>query len=149
MNTTIETVGVVAFDKTLEKVLLVKHLAKAEHESDKYGIPAGRLESNQTLAENAIRELKEETGLISENNALEKLPFEYEADIPRKDGFTKHFRLETFLCKGFSGDLVGDDENEPVWTSLEQLNSLDLLPNVRKIVQDALDYIEKSSQLRS
>jgi mutator protein MutT len=135
---TIETVGVVIFDPKFEKVLLVKHLAKAEHESEKYGIPAGRLSDNETLAENAARELKEETGLETTVENLEKLPFTYEADIPRKDGSIKHFRLQTFLCNNFSGELKGNEENEPVWVKVSELTELNLLPNVQKVIEDAL-----------
>lgn len=137
---TIETVGVIIFSTDKTKVLLVENLTKAEHLTKTFGIPAGRLEIGQSLETNAARELKEETGLITKEANLVALPFEYEADITRKDGSTKHFHLKTFLCKNYSGDLKEGAENRPVWVSIKDLEKFNLLPNMKKVVLDALKY---------
>ena len=63
MDGMIKTVGILIIKDN--KVLLVRHEEAASHVTGIYGLPAGRLEKEETEIQGAIRELKEETGLIT------------------------------------------------------------------------------------
>ena len=135
MDNVIKTAGVLVFLDN--KVLLVRHGKKAEHLNDVYGLPAGRIEEGETAVVAASRELFEETGLkvITEN--LIKVPEFYTASIERKGGI-KNFSQENFLCKNWEGELKANDETIPEWIIIDELKNLELLPNVEKMIFDAL-----------
>ncbi|MFA6131524.1 MAG: NUDIX domain-containing protein [Patescibacteria group bacterium] len=131
----IKTAGVLVFKDN--KVLLVCHGKKAGHIDGTYGIPAGRLEDGELSIETAVRELLEESGLETTVEDLEKIPGTYTASIKRKGG-TRNFSLETFRCKNWSGELCASDETVPEWVDIDSLDKLDLLPNVKRMISDAM-----------
>ncbi len=130
MKNTIKTAGVLVFSDN--KVLLVCHGEKAEHLNDTYGIPAGRLEPDESSLEAAIRELFEETGLKIITNNLIKVPKKYVAVIERKDGSLKNYNQDNFLCSNWNGKLKANSETMPEWINIDELEKLKLLPNVKK-----------------
>ncbi len=137
MENIIKTVGVLIFKKG--KVLLVCHGEKAEHLNNTYGLPAGRVEEGETLAEAGVRELKEETGLITEVKYLKKIDKIYKAAIERKDG-VKNFSQDNFLCDYFEGEIKSNDETVPCWVEINDLEKIRLLPNVKEMIFDALEF---------
>ena len=131
--------GVVVLDGR-EKVLLVRQLEKAGHITGTYGLPAGRPEEGESPEETAQRELEEETGLKVEIGDLARLPTVYTADIPRSDGTIKRMSIECFLATKTTGEAETDhDETEPEWVSITNLDTLNLLPNIKSIIEDALN----------
>ncbi len=123
---TIVTTGVLIFQQ--DKVLLVKHGESSGHVNGVYGIPGGHIEENESLKQAAVRECKEETGLIIEEKDLEEFPDnEYAADIVRKDGVTKRYAMHLFLVRQFSGGTKGNSETVPEWVRIEDLSQLNLL----------------------
>ncbi len=137
MEKTIPTVGVLVYNE--DQVLLVKHGEKADHLNDVYGLPAGRLMDGESELETAVRELNEETGLITTVDDLVELPKTYSALIRRKDG-EKKFSLKVFLCRKYDGNIQGNDETIPEWVNISGLTKLDLLPNTYDAVQQGLAY---------
>jgi len=135
MNEIIKTAGVLVFQDN--KVLLVRHGEKAGHLNDTYGIPTGRIENEELSIEAAARELLEESGLKTDIKNLIQVPQVYTATIERKDG-VKTFSLETFICNVWEGELETNDEATPEWIDINKLSELNLLPNVEKMVIDAL-----------
>lgn len=119
------------------KILLVKHGLKSDHMEDMYGIPGGKVEGGETTIDCAIRELKEETGLETKREYLKQLPQAYKAQIPRKGGL-KDFEMVVFLCNKYEGELQTTEETAPEWASLENIEKLDLLPNVQQVIKDGL-----------
>src|SRR5438876_235453 len=116
----IPTVGILLLKD--KKILLVRHGTGASHETGVYGWPGGRIESGESLVQAAIRELQEETGLISTEKDLEKIKHNFESVlIKRKNGETQYFSVELFYCKKFSGDLIASDETIPEWVTIEDL----------------------------
>jgi len=92
----IKTVGVIIYENN--KFLLVKHKEAAGQPTGIYGIPAGRLEPNESYEQCALRELNEETGLESSIEHLVLMKEEWENDLQRKDGI-KRYHLKTFICR--------------------------------------------------
>lgn len=119
------------------KVLLVNHGKGASHMTGSYGLPAGRVRDGETEIDCAIRELEEETGLITSPEYLEALPKKYHATIQRKEGI-KNFNLSVFLCKNYSGELKSSDEANPEWIETDKLPEYNLLPNVAEIISDGI-----------
>ncbi len=134
-NYIIPTVGILIMKN--EKVLLVRHGESAEHLNGKYGLPAGRIQDNESAKEAAQRELKEETGLVADFDGLILLPGEWLAAIERKDG-AKQFALTVFLADKFKGQISGNAETMPEWINIDSLDKYDLLPNVENIIKEGL-----------
>ena len=129
----IQTVGVLIIKDA--KVLLVKHGKSAGHLTGTYGLPAGRIEKNEGERVAAIRELQEETGLITSERELIEYPGDvYTATIERKDSVPKTYAMKVFQCRNYSGELKSSDETTPEWVEIEKLDSYKLLPNVEEIV---------------
>lgn len=128
----IKTVGVLIVKD--DKVLLVEHNESAGHLNGKYGLPAGRIELGEELKETAQRELKEETNLDVSLDNLILLKKTWKAKIKRKDG-NKEFSLKVFYSNNFSGDLKSNEETSPKWININEIEKLDLLPNVFVIIK--------------
>jgi ADP-ribose pyrophosphatase YjhB (NUDIX family) len=137
-NNIIPTVGVLVMKNGM--VLLVRHGEASEHSNGKYGLPAGRMQNNESAGETACRELKEETGLDADLDSLVRLPGEWFAAIKRKDG-TKKFSLAVFLADKFDGQLSGSIETAPEWINIKDLKRYDLLPNVFDIISEGLKLL--------
>lgn len=130
----IQSVGIVVLEG--DKVLLVKHGEAAIHRTGIYGIPSGRLEAGETHIKAAVRELKEETGLVAKEENLIQLPKIYRATIEGKTG-PRTFDWVTFLCKEYSGNLVSTEETTPVWVNINEIDNLETLPNVKEAISEA------------
>ena len=127
----IQTVGVLIFNKN--KILLVKHGEKAGHPTGTYGLPAGKIDKSETSMQAAVRELKEETGLVATEENLEKLPITIPpANLIRKDGTTKRFQITLFLCRKYSGEMFANDETIPEWVAISELDNYPLVGYTKK-----------------
>lgn len=122
------------------EVLLVKHTEKAGHITGVYGLPAGRAQDGESEIDTACRELLEETGLQVQPEDLLELPNVYVAKIKRSDGTVKTMSIKCYLAQKTSGEIhpAEDGETEPEWVVFEKLDSINLLPNVKNLVSDAL-----------
>lgn len=134
-NNIVPTVGALIIKNGT--VLLVKHGKTAGHLDGKYGLPAGRIEEGEDAKEAVCRELKEETGLVADQDSLILLPGVWFADIERKIG-TEQFSLKVFLVDKAEGRLSGSVETVPEWINIKDLKKYDLLPNVSDIITKGL-----------
>ena len=107
-----------------KEVLLLK---RAEHmiwEPNKWDLPGGHRKKDEELDEAARREVKEEVGIDIEN-------------LNKVDEFGKITIYTTNKEK--QNDYELDDENqEAKWTTLEELENLDLVPNIMKYSKEAI-----------
>jgi mutator protein MutT len=138
----IQTVGMLVFKDNFTQVLLTKHTSAAKHLTGKYGVPAGRLKPGETEIQALLRKLAEETGLTAGEKDVVSLPFEYTAVIERKDEPPRQFNLKVWYCKNYSGEPKESEQNIPKWVEVEQLSSFDLLPNMERVVKDAVGYLK-------
>lgn len=115
------------------EVLLVRHLPSSGHPEGAYGLPAGRVESGETSLDAAVRELREETGLVARPDDLVRLPTAYEAVI--RGGVLE---MDAYLALRAEGDLEASAETLPEWVPLHRVAHLkSLLPNVLNAVIEA------------
>lgn len=131
MTQIIKTAGMLILKEN--KVLLVEHTTNASHLTGVHGFPAGRCEENETEINCGLRELQEETGLTAKKEDLVEIPKTFIANIKRKDGI-KTMSYKVYLCKKYSGQLKSSEENICKWVEIDKLDELNLLPNIKEII---------------
>lgn len=84
-----------------------------------YTFPGGHIEPGESIVQSAIREVKEETGLIMKNPRL----------VGVKQFWVKSGRYIVFLFSAtkFSGDLRGSNEGEVGWFTKEEMKNIHLV----------------------
>ncbi|HKC14530.1 MAG TPA: NUDIX domain-containing protein [Patescibacteria group bacterium] len=136
------TAGVVVIRN--DEILLVEHKEAARHISGVWGFPAGRLEEGESEKEAAVRELEEEAGLRTSEDAL--IDFRngepYLSELTLKHGLERMI-FHIFLCTNFEGELRETDETRPQWVKISELSSLNTLPNIVSSVEEAQRYLSK------
>lgn len=106
-------------------------------DNDTWGLPGGAMEIGESLEETAIREAREEVGLICKNLKIfnvysgEKLYYKY------PDGNEVYNVTATFICKDYSGEIVVD-ETEGKDAKFFSVNDISekISPPVRVIIDD-------------
>ena len=64
------------------------------------------------------------------------------ADIPRSDGSIVKMSWNVFLASQITGEMKeGDDETSPLWYPVNDINDLNLLPNVASVIINAQKFI--------
>jgi ADP-ribose pyrophosphatase YjhB (NUDIX family) len=129
-------VGVGAIIIEDSRVLLVKR-AHPPLQAE-WSIPGGVLEVGELVREAAIREAREETGLIVEPSDLLGV---YDRILRNPEKRVQyHYVLIDFLCRRVAGDLsAASDAVEVRWYTREELPALCL-------AEDTLDVIAKGFQ---
>ena len=126
-------VGVGAVIIENARVLLVKR-AHPPLKAQWY-IPGGVLEVGEMVREAAIREVREETGLIVE--AVDLLGVYDRVLRNAEQRVQYHYVLIDFLCRPAGGELqAADDATEVRWYTCEELPVL-------RLAEDTLDVIRK------
>lgn len=130
------SVGIIVFNGG--KVLLVKNLASSSHAKEIHGLPAGKVDPGETEVHAAMRELREETGLITTEADLHEFPNNYYiASIALKDGVSE-WGFRVFLCKRYSGEIQSSRDTAPEWVTIQDLDNYTLLPNVKVAILEGL-----------
>jgi ADP-ribose pyrophosphatase YjhB (NUDIX family) len=100
-----------------------------------WSIPGGVLEVGEMVREAAVREAREETGLIVEPGELLGVYDRILRDPERRVQY--HYVLIDFLCRAIGGELVAASDAADVrWFNREELSALSL-------AEDTLDVIHK------
>lgn len=105
-----------------------------------WSLPGGVLECGETLREAAVREAREETGLVVETVDMLGV---YERIIPSDDGRVRyHYVLIDFLCRPVGGELkAGSDAAEVGWFTREELPALKLAYDANDVVLKGLAQV--------
>ncbi|SFE65729.1 NUDIX hydrolase [Roseivivax sediminis] len=94
------------------RTLLVRRRNKPD--AGLWGFPGGKLEPGESVEDAAVRELQEETGLVS--RAVRRL------GTFRVDHVSPPFRLDAVLCEAPSGEPVAaDDAEEVAWFDVNEV----------------------------
>lgn len=132
-------VGIGAIIIAGDRVVLVKraHPPIQGH----WSIPGGVLEVGEMVREAAVREAREETGLIVEPGDLLGVYDRILRDPEHRVQY--HYVLIDFLCHSVGGELVAaSDAAEVRWFTRAELPALNL-------AEDTLDVIDKGFRVRS
>lgn len=141
----VHTVGVVVFDQTRDKVLVVRHGVDSRHGFGNYGLPAGRMEEGESTREAASRELEEETGLVADSSELLEFPGNkfgpLNIQLRNKEELVD---WTVFIASKFSGELRPEGEQSiPEWVPIKDLNlKYETLDNVSQVVQNAKEFLD-------
>ncbi len=130
-------VGVGAIIIENDRVLLIKrgHAPLL----GEWSIPGGVLEVGEMLREAAVREAREETGLVVEPGELLGV-FDR---VVREDGRIRyHYVLIDFLCCRISGDpCCGTDADEVRWFTREEVVQLKLAPDTAEVIRKGFSLV--------
>ena len=99
-----------------------------------WSIPGGVLEVGELVREAAVREAREETGLIVEPADLLGVYDRVLRDLEQRVQY--HYVLIDFLCRRVGGDLLAaSDAAEVGWFTREQLPALRLAEDTQDVIR--------------
>jgi 8-oxo-dGTP diphosphatase len=125
-------VGVGAIILEGDRVLLVKRAHPPIQ--GQWSIPGGVLEVGEMVREAAIREAREETGLIVEPGELLGVYDRILRDPENRVQY--HYVLIDFLCRPKGGELLAaSDATEVRWFSREELPGLSLAEDTQDVIR--------------
>ncbi len=106
------------------KVIVIKYKSNNVYQNEYLDIPGGKIEDNETAKEAAVREFKEETGLLIKNlRSIGKLMVEYPERI---------FNFELFISSDYEGTPQSFFENDSMWYPVQDaLNNSKTFPSVQ------------------
>jgi len=102
-----------------------------------WSLPGGVLECGEALRHAAVREAREETGLVVETVDMLGV---YERVIRSDDGRVRyHYVLIDYLCRPVAGDLkAGSDAADVRWFTRDELPALKLADDANDVVLKGL-----------
>ncbi|MFI6308370.1 NUDIX hydrolase [Amycolatopsis thailandensis] len=109
-------------------------------DNDLYSIPGGQLELGETLAQAAVREVREETGIECEVTGVVGLYSNPNHVIAYDDGEVRQEFSICFRANLLGGDLRTSSESKEVhWISSSKLSELNVHESIRLRLQHAMD----------
>jgi 8-oxo-dGTP diphosphatase len=124
-------VGVGAIIIEDDRVLLVKRAHPPLQAQ--WSIPGGVLEVGELVREAAVREAREETGLIVEPGELLGVYDRVQRDAEQRVQY--HYVLIDFLCRRVGGELfAASDAAEVRWFTREELPALNLAADTQDVI---------------
>ena len=125
-------VGIGAVIIEEDRVLLVKRARPPLQ--DRWSIPGGVLEVGELMREAAVREAREETGLIVEPGELLGVYDRVLRDPEQRVQY--HYVLIDFLCRRVGGELqAADDAAEVRWFKRKALDALNLTEDTQDVIR--------------
>jgi ADP-ribose pyrophosphatase YjhB (NUDIX family) len=101
-------------------------------DNDLYSIPGGQLELGETLAQAAVRELREETGIDIEVTGVIGLYSNPDHVIAYDDGEVRQEFSLCFRARPLGGELRTSSESKEVhWVKRSRLAELNIHPSIR------------------
>lgn len=131
-------VGVGAIIIQNDRVVLVKRAHPPIQ--GQWSIPGGVLEVGELVREAAIRESREETGLIVEPADLLGV---YDRILRNQEQRVQyHYVLVDFLCRPVGGELhAASDAAEVRWFTREELPALKLAEDTQDVIEKGFDHL--------
>ncbi|QRP47333.1 NUDIX hydrolase [Amycolatopsis sp. FDAARGOS 1241] len=113
-------------------------------DNDLYSIPGGQLELGETLAEAAVREVREETGIECEVTGVVGLYSDPQHVIAYNDGEVRQEFSICFHAKALSGTTrTSSESKEVVWAKPSELKNLRVHPSIRLRIHHAISDQEE------
>ncbi|RSN42632.1 NUDIX hydrolase [Amycolatopsis sp. WAC 04197] len=110
-------------------------------DNDLYSIPGGQLELGETLAQAAVREVREETGIECEVTGVIGLYSNPNHVIAYDDGEVRQEFSICFRAKLKAGELRTSNESKEVcWVGSHVVDELNIHPSIRLRIGHALNF---------
>ena len=117
------------------RVVLVKRARPPR--VDEWSIPGGRQQWGETIAECAVREVKEETGLdahlVGLIDVVDGIFHDAEGTL------SHHYTLVDFVAKASGEPRAGDDAGDARWVPLNAIGRYKLWSETQRIIELAVD----------
>ena len=121
------------------RLLLAKRI-----DNDLWTIPGGAMKPGETIAETAVREVKEETGIDVEVISLVGTYSNPRHVVEYSDGEERQQFSVCFACRPIGGETTTSDEtSEAGYFSPDEIDALDVHPSIRLRIQH---YLEERSE---
>ena len=114
------------------KLLLLRRGTTAPWMPGRYCLPGGKLDSGETLIECAVRELYEETGIVTDSNKLMPLSVTY------KDGYNKVMFIDN-RTDNYSVALNWEHDDY-IWIGTDQMAAYPLVPGLPTIIKTLMGH---------
>lgn len=109
-------------------------------DNDLYSIPGGQLELGETLAQAAVREVREETGIECEVTGVVGLYSNPNHVIAYDDGEVRQEFSICFRAGPVGGALRNSHESKEVhWCPVAKLDDINLHPSIKKRIEHGLE----------
>jgi 8-oxo-dGTP pyrophosphatase MutT (NUDIX family) len=132
-NTLVPACGVLAVDEH-GAILLQRR-----RDTGQWALPMGKMEIGETPTECAIRETREETGVIVEVVGIVGIYSDPRHIVAYSDGEVRQEYELTLLARPVGGAPAANDEASEVgWFSAGELDGLDIHPTMRRQIADFL-----------
>lgn len=115
-----------------DRVLLLRGAAHKRIWANKYNGIGGHIERDEDVYAAAVREVREETGLVVDDLRLAGL-INIDGDQPAG------IMLFVFTATSRSGDPIPSEEGSPEWINRDQLAQIDLVEDLPAILPRALE----------
>ncbi|HEY7097927.1 MAG TPA: NUDIX hydrolase [Terriglobales bacterium] len=111
-----------------------------------WSIPGGVLEVGEMLREAAVREAREETGLIVDTGELLGV---YDRVLRDESGRTMyHYVLVDFLCRRVGGKMAaGEDATDVRWFTRNEFEALGLSPETEEVIRSGFEKAVQSDDV--
>jgi 8-oxo-dGTP diphosphatase len=106
--------------------ILLLHRQNHKSQGNKWGIPGGKIDKNETPLQAAIREIKEETGYDLSNQQLEDVGTVY-VEYNEKDHFVHHMFRTKLLADPGAVKINFDEHKGFTWVTPAESLHMDLL----------------------
>jgi len=107
----------------------------------RFTLPGGLVETGETLEAAALRELREETGVLARICAFNQPVQHIQRDAAGR--IERHYVILSFAAHWIAGEgQVGAEAGEILWRSPDDLADLALTPNLVGVVADARRLVE-------
>ena len=109
-------------------------------DNELWTIPGGGMEPGETIAQTAIREVKEETGIVVEVVSLIGIYSNPQHVVEYSDGEVRQQFSVCFSCIPVGGDPKPSDETSEVgYFTPDEIKGMDVHPSIRLRIQHFLD----------
>ena len=132
MSPPIVTVGGLIFDPQ-GRVLLIR----THKWGDRHGIPGGKIEPGESMAQALVRELKEETGLeVSDVRFVTAIDSVYSPEFYKPI----HMVLLNFTCRSAGGPVTLNEEAQAyVWVTPAEALTYELNAPTRQLIEQVIE----------
>ena len=123
-----DQVGLVIVLDSQERALILKRSEEVGYGANRWSVPGGHIQEDETNEEGAIRETKEETNL----------------EVSNLDHIKSLGRLHFFVAHGFSGDLkINLEHTDSAWVTHEDLSEYDIVEETKSILDELLEGVHE------
>ncbi len=119
------------------------------HVRKRWGLPKGHVEQGERIYETAVREVREETGLLGKiDRKLGAISYTYRAKSKDGEAIRISKRVTFFLLRYLEGEVHGDDYevDEARWFLIDEAPGKLIFATERKMVRKALSILTSKAR---